>query len=106
MKHTLEATIGNTPLAKLQRLANEKMGQVFLKLEGNNPAGSVKDRPAYSMIKHNNEDEALCKRMHVLQIFIVRPSGSEAEVVCVAKTTFHSKWIMTVSLGKYLGPRF
>ena len=52
MKHTLEATIGNTPLAKLQRLANEKMGQVFLKLEGNNPAGSVKDRPAYSMIKH------------------------------------------------------
>lgn len=52
MKHTLEATIGNTPLAKLQRLANKKMGQVFLKLEGNNPAGSVKDRPAYSMIKH------------------------------------------------------
>lgn len=52
MKNTLEATIGNTPLAKLQRLANEKMGQVFLKLEGNNPAGSVKDRPAYSMIKH------------------------------------------------------
>lgn len=52
MKNTLEATIGNTPLARLQRLADHKMGQVFLKLEGNNPAGSVKDRPAYSMIKH------------------------------------------------------
>ncbi|MBL6791665.1 MAG: cysteine synthase CysM [Methylophilaceae bacterium] len=52
MKNTLEATIGNTPLALLQRLADDKMGQVFLKLEGNNPAGSVKDRPAYSMIKH------------------------------------------------------
>ena len=52
MKNTLEATIGNTPLARLQRLADDKMGQVFLKLEGNNPAGSVKDRPAYSMIKH------------------------------------------------------
>lgn len=52
MKHTLEETIGNTPLAKLQRLVNEDMGQVFLKLEGNNPAGSVKDRPAYSMIKY------------------------------------------------------
>lgn len=52
MKNTLEATIGNTPLARLQRLTDDKMGQVFLKLEGNNPAGSVKDRPAYSMIKH------------------------------------------------------
>ena len=52
MKNTLEATIGNTPLARLQRLADDKMGQVLLKLEGNNPAGSVKDRPAYSMIKH------------------------------------------------------
>ena len=51
---TLEDAIGNTPLVRLQRLpgaANEKRGNVFLgKLEGNNPAGSVKDRPAISMI--------------------------------------------------------
>ncbi|MDC0876843.1 cysteine synthase CysM [Methylophilaceae bacterium] len=50
--NTLEATIGNTPLAKIQRLSPKSSGEVYLKLEGNNPAGSVKDRPAYSMIKH------------------------------------------------------
>ena len=50
--NTLEATIGNTPLAKILRLSDEGDGQIFLKLEGNNPAGSVKDRPAYSMIHH------------------------------------------------------
>jgi len=51
---TLEDAIGGTPLVKLQRLPgadNERRGNVFLgKLEGNNPAGSVKDRPAISMI--------------------------------------------------------
>ena len=50
--NTLESTIGNTPLAKIQRLTSKDDGQIFLKLEGNNPAGSVKDRPAYSMIHH------------------------------------------------------
>lgn len=51
---TLESTIGNTPLSRLQRLAgpeNEKRGNVILgKMEGNNPAGSVKDRAALAMI--------------------------------------------------------
>lgn len=51
---TIETTIGNTPLVRLQRIAAEEMaarGNVILgKLEGNNPAGSVKDRPAMSMI--------------------------------------------------------
>ena len=50
----LEATIGNTPLARLQRLpgaANDRRGNVILgKMEGNNPAGSVKDRAALTMI--------------------------------------------------------
>lgn len=52
---TIEDTIGNTPLVRLQRIpgqANEDRGNVILgKLEGNNPAGSVKDRPAISMIR-------------------------------------------------------
>ncbi|MFN7835828.1 MAG: cysteine synthase CysM [Burkholderiaceae bacterium] len=51
---TIEDTIGNTPLVRLVRLPgplNEERGNVILgKLEGNNPAGSVKDRPALSMI--------------------------------------------------------
>lgn len=49
---TLEAFVGNTPLVKLQRI-NPNPGNILLvKLEGNNPAGSVKDRPALSMIQH------------------------------------------------------
>ncbi|KPK09272.1 MAG: cysteine synthase [Betaproteobacteria bacterium SG8_39] len=56
MKRTLEDFIGETPLVRLQRLpgeANARRGNVVLaKLEGNNPAGSVKDRPAISMIRH------------------------------------------------------
>ncbi|ROR04717.1 cysteine synthase CysM [Erwinia sp. JUb26] len=48
---TLEHTIGNTPLIKLQRLGPENGSEIWLKLEGNNPAGSVKDRAALSMIQ-------------------------------------------------------
>ena len=47
---TLDDFVGNTPLVKLQRMAGETTNTILLKLEGNNPAGSVKDRPAYSMI--------------------------------------------------------
>ena len=47
---SIEANIGNTPLIKLQRMAGKTTNTILLKLEGNNPAGSVKDRPAYSMI--------------------------------------------------------
>jgi cysteine synthase B len=56
---TLEDAIGRTPLVRLQRLPgldNEQRGNVILgKLEGNNPAGSVKDRPAISMIRRAEE---------------------------------------------------
>jgi cysteine synthase B len=47
---TLESTIGNTPLVRLQRLPGTTSNTILAKLEGNNPAGSVKDRPALSMI--------------------------------------------------------
>lgn len=50
--HTLEDFVGNTPLVKLQRLPGKTSNVILAKLEGNNPAGSVKDRPALSMIKH------------------------------------------------------
>ena len=56
---TIEQTIGNTPLVRLQRIpgqAGAVRGNVILaKLEGNNPAGSVKDRPAMSMIRRAEE---------------------------------------------------
>lgn len=47
---TIEAFVGSTPLVKLQRLPGDTRNTILLKLEGNNPAGSVKDRPALSMI--------------------------------------------------------
>ena len=49
---TIESFIGNTPLVRLQRLPGNTGNVILAKLEGNNPAGSVKDRPAMSMIQH------------------------------------------------------
>jgi len=52
---TLEEFVGNTPLVRLQRLPVAAGNLVLAKLEGNNPAGSVKDRPALSMIRRAEE---------------------------------------------------
>jgi cysteine synthase B len=50
MYRTIEDTVGNTPLVRLQRLPGQTSNVLLAKLEGNNPAGSVKDRPALSMV--------------------------------------------------------
>ncbi|MBL4714831.1 MAG: cysteine synthase CysM [Alcanivorax sp.] len=47
---TIESTVGHTPLVRLQRLPGNTTNTLLVKLEGNNPAGSVKDRPALNMI--------------------------------------------------------
>ncbi len=52
---TIEDTVGNTPLVRLKRLPGNTSNVVLCKLEGNNPAGSVKDRPALSMIRRAEE---------------------------------------------------
>ncbi|MGD8207980.1 MAG: cysteine synthase CysM [Thiohalocapsa sp.] len=52
---TLENFVGNTPLVRLQRIPGETSNSILVKLEGNNPAGSVKDRPAISMIRRAEE---------------------------------------------------
>jgi cysteine synthase B len=52
---TIEACVGNTPLVRLQRLPGATSNTILAKLEGNNPAGSVKDRPAMSMIARAEE---------------------------------------------------
>ncbi|MDG2273878.1 MAG: cysteine synthase CysM [Halioglobus sp.] len=52
---TIEACVGNTPLVRLQRLPGVTSNTILAKLEGNNPAGSVKDRPALSMIAEAEE---------------------------------------------------
>jgi cysteine synthase B len=59
MQRTIEDFIGNTPLVRLQRIPGEEAARngnaILAKLEGNNPAGSVKDRPAMSMIRRAEE---------------------------------------------------
>ncbi len=52
MYKTIENFVGNTPLVKLKHLPGTTSNVILAKLEGNNPAGSVKDRPALSMISH------------------------------------------------------
>jgi S-sulfo-L-cysteine synthase (O-acetyl-L-serine-dependent) len=48
---TIESCVGGTPLVRLQRLPGDTSNTLLLKLEGNNPAGSVKDRPALNMLQ-------------------------------------------------------
>jgi len=55
VRRTLEDFVGNTPLVRLQRLPGNTSNTILLKLEGNNPAGSVKDRPALSMVRRAQE---------------------------------------------------
>jgi cysteine synthase B len=52
---TLEDFVGNTPLVRLKRVGGRTTNTLLAKLEGNNPAGSVKDRPAFSMIRRAQE---------------------------------------------------
>ena len=52
---TIESYVGNTPLVRLQRIPGDTSNTLLAKLEGNNPAGSVKDRPAMSMIRGAEE---------------------------------------------------
>jgi cysteine synthase B len=52
MYKTLDDFVGNTPLVRLKRIPGDTGNVILAKLEGNNPAGSVKDRPALSMIRH------------------------------------------------------
>ena len=51
MYKTIEDCVGNTPLVRLKRMPGDTTNTILVKLEGNNPAGSVKDRPALSMIE-------------------------------------------------------
>nr|VFK66465.1 MAG: cysteine synthase B [Candidatus Kentron sp. UNK]VFK72048.1 MAG: cysteine synthase B [Candidatus Kentron sp. UNK] len=52
---TIESSVGNTPLVEITKLITNTNNRILAKLEGNNPAGSVKDRPALGMITHAEE---------------------------------------------------
>lgn len=64
---SLWSAIGNTPLIELTNVKNGSRVRIFGKLEGANPGGSVKDRPAYYMIKHAEESGALNRTKTILE---------------------------------------
>jgi S-sulfo-L-cysteine synthase (O-acetyl-L-serine-dependent) len=64
---TLLDTIGNTPMVELQKMNTNAKVKVFAKLEGNNPGGSVKDRPAYNMIKSALERGEIDKKTKLIE---------------------------------------
>jgi S-sulfo-L-cysteine synthase (O-acetyl-L-serine-dependent) len=106
-------TVGNTPLVELQRLNPNPAVRVFAKLEGNNPGGSVKDRPALNMIRSALERGdidsstrlieptsgntgiamALMARLYNLQIELIMPSTSTRERV-LAMEAFGAKVVL------------
>lgn len=77
---TLEDFVGNTPLVRLQRIGGDSSNTILVKLEGNNPAGSVKDRPALSMIKHAEARGEL----HVGDTLIEATSGNTGIALAMA----------------------
>ncbi len=87
---TLEDFVGNTPLVKLQRLPGNTSNTILAKLEGNNPAGSVKDRPALSMIK-NAEARGEIKPGDTL---IEATSGNTGIALAMAAAMKHYKLIL------------
>ncbi len=98
---TILDTVGNTPMVELQKLNTNKEVKIFAKLEGNNPGGSVKDRPALNMIRSAlergdiNKDSklieatsgntgialALMAKLYNIEIELVMPSTSTRERV-------------------------
>lgn len=87
---TIESLIGQTPMVRLQRMGGETTNQVLLKLEGNNPAGSVKDRPAMSMIKHAEERGAI----HPGDVLIEATSGNTGIALAMAAAIKGYKMIL------------
>lgn len=65
--YTLLNSIGNTPLVELRRIKAEKGARILVKLEGNNPGGSIKDRPALNMIEKAEQSGRLTKNKIILE---------------------------------------
>ena len=77
---TIEDTVGNTPLVRLKRMPGETSNTILVKLEGNNPAGSVKDRPALNMIRRAEERGEL----HSGDVLVEATSGNTGIALAMA----------------------
>ncbi|UZX95704.1 cysteine synthase CysM [Yersinia ruckeri] len=95
---TLEQCIGNTPLVKLQRLTQGLNVQVWVKLEGNNPAGSVKDRAALAMI----QQAELRGEIHPGDVLIEATSGNTgiALAMIAAMRGYRMKLLMPENMSQ------
>ncbi|WP_160106601.1 cysteine synthase CysM [Pseudomonas izuensis] len=87
---TIADCVGNTPLVRLQRLPGETSNTLLLKLEGNNPAGSVKDRPALSMITRAE----LRGQIHAGDTLIEATSGNTGIALAMAAAIKGYKMIL------------
>ena len=87
---TIADCVGNTPLVRLQRLPGDTSNTLLLKLEGNNPAGSVKDRPALSMITRAE----LRGQIHAGDTLIEATSGNTGIALAMAAAIKGYKMIL------------
>lgn len=124
MSNTVLDLIGNTPLVKAQKLVTNPQVELYFKLEGQNPGGSVKDRPAYNMIKKAMERGDISKdtklieatsgntgialamvaRLLNLNIELVMPENSTVERVQTMRA-YGAKVILTDAEGGIEGAR-
>ena len=124
MNRTVLDLIGNTPLVRAQKLVDNPNVELYFKLEGQNPGGSVKDRPAYNMIKNALERGditsetklieatsgntgialAMVARLLKLDIELVMPENSTAERVQTMRA-YGAKVILTSADGGIEGSR-
>lgn len=101
---TLSACIGDTPLVRLQRMTAGENNTLLLKLEGDNPAGSVKDRPAYSMIRRAAERgeikpgdaliEATSGNTGIALAMVAAMEGYKLTLVMPEHLSDERKWVM------------
>ena len=102
---TIEHCIGNTRLVRLQRLAGDTSNTILAKLEGDNPAGSVKDRPALSMIRRAEQRgdikpgdrliEATSGNTGIALAMVAAMKGYRMTLIMPDNATDERKWAMT-----------
>jgi len=102
---TIDQCIGNTRLVRLQRMPGNTSNTILAKLEGDNPAGSVKDRPAMSMIKNAQQRgeikpgdrliEATSGNTGIALAMVAAMMGYRMTLIMPANATAERKWAMT-----------
>lgn len=93
-KHSLWSAIGNTPLVELSQLHDNPRVRIFAKLEGNNPGGSVKDRPAHFMLKKAEESGALRPGKTILE-----PTSGNTGIALAMIGAAKGYWVKLVMPG-------